>query len=51
MKEIATLNNKGTYINSYIAQLRPAHSMIEVVFAEVIFGEVGNVGELDMGYI
>jgi hypothetical protein len=37
-----------TYINSNIAQLRPAHSMIQVVFAKVVFRQIRNVGELDM---
>jgi hypothetical protein len=40
-----------TYINGDIAQLRPAHSMIQVVFAEVVLRKVGDVGELDMWYV
>jgi hypothetical protein len=37
-----------TYINSDIAQLRPAHGMVQVVLAEVVLGQIGNVGELNM---
>jgi hypothetical protein len=37
-----------TYINSHITQLRPAHSMVQVVLAEVILGQVRDVGKLHM---
>jgi hypothetical protein len=35
-----------THINSNIAQLRPAHRMVQVVLAKVVLGQVGDVGEL-----
>jgi hypothetical protein len=35
-----------THINRHIAQLRPAHSMVQVVLAKIILGQVGNVGQL-----
>jgi hypothetical protein len=37
-----------TYINSNIAQLRPAHRMIQVVFAKVVLRQIRNVGKLHM---
>lgn len=37
-----------TYINCDIAQLRPAHGMVHVVFAEVVLGQVCDVRLLDM---
>jgi hypothetical protein len=40
-----------TYINSDIAQLRPAHRMVKVIFAKVVLRQVGDVGELDMGNV
>lgn len=40
-----------TYINSHIAQLWPTHRMIEVIFAEVVLGQIRNIGELDMWYV
>ena len=39
---------EATHIDGDIAELRPAHGMVHVVFAKVIFGEVGDVGLLDM---
>lgn len=38
----------GTHIDSDITKLGPAHSMVHVVFAEVIFGQIRNVGLLNM---
>jgi hypothetical protein len=35
-----------THINGNIAQLRPAHGMVQVVLAKVVLGQVGDVGEL-----
>lgn len=43
--------NDKTYINGYIAQLRPAHGMIQVVLAKVVLGQIGDIGELDMGNV
>jgi hypothetical protein len=42
---------KATHIDGDIAELRPAHGMVHVVFAKVVFGQVGNVGLLDMGNV
>lgn len=36
-------------IHSHIRELGPGEGMVEVVFEEVIFGEVGYVGGLDVG--
>jgi hypothetical protein len=37
-----------TYINSNIAQLRPAHRMVQIVFAKVVFRQIRNVRKLHM---
>jgi len=37
-----------TYIYGDVAELGPAEGMVEVVFAEVVLGEVGDVGLLDV---
>jgi hypothetical protein len=39
---------KATHIDGDVAELRPAHSMVHVVFAKVVFRQVGDVGLLDM---
>ena len=38
-----------THINSHIAQLRPAHGMVQIVLAEVVFRQVGDVRQLHVG--
>ena len=43
--------NSRTYIHRHITQLRPAHGMVQVVLAKVVFGQVGDVGELDVGNV
>jgi len=40
-----------THIYGNVAQLGPAERMVEVVFAEVVFGEVRDVGLLDVRYV
>jgi hypothetical protein len=42
---------RARYINSDITQLWPAHGMVHVVFAKVVFGQVGDVGLLDVGNV
>lgn len=42
---------RATHIDGDIAELRPAHGMVHVVFAKVVFGQVGDVGLLDMGNV
>jgi hypothetical protein len=44
----ATYPISCTYINSNIAQLRPAHSMVQIVFAKVVLRQICDVGKLDM---
>jgi hypothetical protein len=39
------------YVDSNITQLWPAESMVHVVFAEVVFGQVCDVCVLNVGYI
>ena len=38
----------ATHIDGDVAELRPAHGMVHVVFAKVVFWQVGDVGLLDM---
>ena len=38
-------------IHGHIRELRPGKGMIEIVFEKVVFGEVGDVGGLDVGNI
>lgn len=35
-----------THINSHIAQLRPAHRMVQVVLAKVVLGQIRNIRKL-----
>jgi hypothetical protein len=37
-----------TYINSNIAQLWPAHRMVQIVFAKVVLRQIRNVRKLHM---
>jgi hypothetical protein len=36
----------ATHINSHIAQLGPAHCMVQVVFAEVVLGQIRDIRQL-----
>lgn len=39
------------HINGNIAQLRPTKRMVEIVFAKVVLGKIGDVCGLDVGNI
>ena len=39
---------QGTHIYGDVAQLWPAKLVVHVVLAKVVFGQVGDVGRLDM---
>jgi hypothetical protein len=41
----------GTDIDRDVAQLRPAQGMVHVILAKVVFGQVRDVGLLDVGDI
>lgn len=45
---ISMLRPENTYVHCYIAQLRPAQSMVHVIFAKVVLRQVRDVGLLDM---
>jgi hypothetical protein len=44
----STILPYGTYIHGDVAQLWPAKLVVHVVLAKVVFGQIGNVGRLDM---
>lgn len=46
--EDSRVEERITYIDSNIRQLWPRESMVEVVLAKVVFGQIGDVGGLDM---
>lgn len=44
----AISHTHGTHIYGDVAQLWPAKLVVHVVLAKVVFGQVGDVGRLDM---
>jgi len=44
-------SERYTYVDGHIAQLRPAKGMVHVIFAEVVLGQVGDIGLLDLGNV
>lgn len=48
IKQLLRRPRRYTYIDSNIAQLRPRQCVVHVVFAEVIFWQIRDVGLLNM---